>query len=292
MKNLLVTGAAGFLGWHVCRAAAQGAWRVTGVLHERAFEADYLRLVKADLTDYQQQRALMDACSPDAVIHTAAISRTDLCQKNPETCRRINIDAAVNCAGLCAERKAAFVFTSSDQVFDGRQGPYAEDAPLNPINAYGAMKAEAEQEIRRVCPAAIICRMPLLFGDASPGSDSVLQRTIAALRDGRTQTLFTDEFRTPASALSATDGLLIALNRGHGIVHLGGVQRLSRYEFGLLMAQWANVNTKLIHPARQADSPMARYRPADVSLDSSLAHKLGYNPRPVKEEFARLRKIP
>jgi dTDP-4-dehydrorhamnose reductase len=265
---------------------------VVGAVHRRRDVAPGCRAIAADLTDFAQLRRLLARCSPDAVIHTAAISSTTICEQSPAACRRINVEASVNLAGLCAERGARFVFTSSDQVFDGAGSWYREEDPVNPINAYGEQKARAEEEIHRVNPAAVVCRMPLLYGLAPPGAASVWQRTVAALRAGEAQRLFVDEFRTPLDAISAARGLLIALSAGEPVLHLGGAERLSRFDLGVRFARRAGVDPRLIEPVSRADSPMARTRPADVSLDGSLARGLGFAPARMEDALSRLEAPP
>ena len=77
---------------------------------------------------------------PDAVIHLAAASDPNYCQTHPEETFKINVTASSNIAGLCSDLKAACVFTSSDQVFDGKSPPYKENDDTNPLNIYGQQK--------------------------------------------------------------------------------------------------------------------------------------------------------
>ena len=76
-------------------------------------------------------------------------------------------------------------------------------------------------------------------------------------------------------------GLLLALNHPGTLLHLGGPERLSRYEFGLRVAEVFGLDAQLIQPCRQADVAMAAARPADVSANSQRAVALGYQPRGV-----------
>jgi dTDP-4-dehydrorhamnose reductase len=66
-----------------------------------------------------------------------------------------------------------------------------------------------------------------------------------------------------------------------GIVHLGGPQRLSRYDFGLQMAEAFNFSPTVLRPCSQASVAHPAPRPADVSLHSEKAFQLGYAPRAV-----------
>lgn len=288
MKKLLVTGASGFLGWNLCHVA-QETWQVYGTYFTHSVTSGDVKLYKIDLTDYTALEKFFTAIQPDAVIHLAAASKPNFCQKNPEVSYKINVTASMYLAQLCAKRNIPFIFTSSDLVFDGQNPFYKESDPVSPICVYGEHKVIAEQKIQKNYPVAAICRMPLMFGLPSPVATSFIQSFIQTLKAGQELNLFVDEFRTPVSATTAAKGLLLALEKQvKGILHLGGKERISRYEFGLLLAKLFNFNQDLIVPGRQQDVVMAAPRSPDTSLDSSKAWQLGYQPLSLKEELVSI----
>ena len=288
MKQLLVTGASGFLGWNLCHYA-QTNWKVYGTYFSHQVKVPGATLYQTDLRDLAALKCLFNHVNPDAVIHTAAASKPNFCQTNPEESYAINVGAAVNIARLCSERGISCAFTSTDLVFDGQNAPYVETDPVCPINYYGEHKAIAEQKMSEIYPAIALCRMPLMFGAPSPVSSSMIQGMISNLKAGKEINLFVDEFRTPASARTASQGLLLAIEqRVGGILHLGGKERVSRYEFGLLLANLIQLPTDSIEPGKQADVNMAAPRSPDTSLDSSKAFALGYKPLFLREELIEL----
>ncbi|MBD1997642.1 NAD(P)-dependent oxidoreductase [Leptolyngbya sp. FACHB-541] len=287
MKKLLITGASGFLGWHLCQLA-QTNWQVYGTYHRRSVEIPGVTLLPVDLTDFQALQRLFQQLQPDAVIHTAAASSPNFCQTHPEISHAINVSASCNLAGLSADAEIPCVFTSSDMVFDGRNAPYRESDPVCPVNHYGEQKVAAEVGMLARYPKAAVCRMPLMFG-AAPFAQSFIQPFIEKLRSGEELNLFIDEFRTPISGTAAAHGLLLALEKVHGYIHLGGKERMSRYEFGCLMVKVLELSMAKVSACRQADVKMAAPRPADLSMDSSLAFKLGFNPASVEAELQALK---
>lgn len=228
---------------------------------------------------------------PDAIIHTAAQSQPNFCQNYPEESYKINVTASLNIAALCSDWEIPCVFTSTDLVFDGLNPPYKETDAVSPVNNYGEQKVKAEQGMWERYPKTAICRMPLMFGRATPHSASFMQPFIKTLQEGKTLSLFTDEYRTPVSATTAAKGLLLAVEKVQGILHLGGRERLSRYQFGLLMAEAFGLPSARIEPCLQLDVPMAAHRPADVSLDSDKAFALGYQPQSIREELSWLDEV-
>jgi dTDP-4-dehydrorhamnose reductase len=289
MKKLLITGASGFLGWHLCQFAQQ-TWQVYGTSHQRSVHIPGVTLLPIDLTDFQAVKQLFQQLQPDAVIHLAASSSPNFCQVHPEASRLINVSASCNLAGLSADAGIPCAFTSTEMVFDGLNPPYRESDPVCPVNHYGEQKVAAEVGMLERYPQTAICRMPLMFG-AAPFASSFIQPFLEKMRSGQELNLFVDEFRTPISGTSAAHGLLLALEQVKGYIHLGGKERLSRYEFGCLMVEVLNLVDAKLTACRQADVKMAAPRPPDLSLDSSLAFSLGFNPGSIKEELYALRGI-
>ncbi|MGO9018261.1 MAG: SDR family oxidoreductase [Syntrophobacteraceae bacterium] len=287
MGKLLVTGASGFLGWNLCRMA-RGQWDVYGLARRNENQPRGVELRRADLTRFKDIKENLREIRPDALIHAAAESSPNFCQLNPAASHRINVEATFNLASLCADLGIPFVFISSDLVFNGLKPPYSEDDPVRPVCIYGEQKAEAERAVLERYPRALVCRIALMFGDAGQGAASFIQPLINDMKNGRHINLFMDEYRTPVSAANAAQGILLALSKTNGIVHIGGLERISRFEFGKLLRDVAGVPNAKLNACTRQSIQMAAPRPADVSLDSTRAVALGFEPGPLREELERL----
>jgi dTDP-4-dehydrorhamnose reductase len=288
MTRLLVTGASGLLGWNLCHSPDRG-WEVYGTYSTHRVSIPGVNLLKVDLTDPGAVEALFEEIRPDAVVHTAAVSDADYCQSHGAECSRINVDAAVHLASLCRHRSVPCIFTSSDLVFNGLDAPYREQDPPSPVSTYGEQKVMAETGILEAYPEALVCRMPLMFGLPGPGSKSFLLPMLGAMRAGRTLRLFVDEYRTPLSAGAAAQGLLLVLGRAGGILHLGGPERISRFDFAGRVAEIFDLNNACLIPCRQKDVVMSAPRPPDVSLESSKAYAMGFSPPPLAKQIQEIR---
>ncbi len=290
MKNkLLITGASGFLGWNLCRIARE-KWQVYGTYFANFLEIPDVKLVKVDLKDIGETKQLFQNIRPHAVIHTAAQSSPNFCQTHPEESYQINVGASMTIAALCADYNIPCVFTSTDLVFNGLNPPYKETDPVSPVSYYGEQKVLAEVGMLERYPKTAVCRMPLMFGIAAPKSNSFIQPFIKSMREGKELNLFRDEFRTPVSANTAAKGLLLAtLEKVEGILNIGGKERISRYDFGCLMAEVLELPKDQIKSCLQEDVKMPAPRPKDLHLDSSKAFNLGYQPLSLGEELMALR---
>lgn len=289
MKRLLVTGASGFLGWNVCAEALRRGWRVCGTVHSHPVAAAGVEMTPVDLRNTAAVGGLVETYRPDAVIHLAAVSQPNVCEREPRASREVNVTATQAIAGVCATAGISLVFSSSDLVFDGTRAPYREGDAVSPVSEYGRQKVAAEQVLRESAGTAVVCRMPLMYGDPGPVATSFIQPWIAALRRGDELRLFVDEYRTPVSGRDAARGLLLAVEHPGPLYHLGGGERISRYEFGQRLAAAFGLDAGLIRPTKQAEVSLAAPRPPDVSLDSTKARdELGYSPASIEHELAFL----
>ncbi len=284
MNKLLVTGVSGFLGPHICRAALE-SWSVYGTVCANNAEIAGVNIARIDLTNYAELKKLFADVGPDAVVHAAAISQANICQNERSISGKTNVDASINIAKLCADLAIPCVFTSTDLVFDGENAPYNENSPVNPINIYGEQKAMAEAGMAAACPDLAICRLALMFGKGTPASGSFLQHMIKAAQNGDELGLFVDEFRTPVNVNIAVKGILLSLEKPNGIAHLGGLDRISRYDFGKLLMKTMGRDSSNIKPLRLNESKMPAPRPRDVSFDISKAMSMGIKPLPIAEEL-------
>ncbi len=301
MDTLLITGVSGMLGWTLAACAAE-RFRVVGTYREHGVELPGEHAtIAVDINDADSLRDGLEFARPAAVVHLAAMTDPNACQRWPKLSKRVNMNASICLAEMCWRRGIPLVYASTDLVFCGDDGPYAEEDRTSPINVYGVHKVAAERGIRVVHRRSAVCRLPLMFGEASAASlaspgvgGTFLQGWVAKLRAGETLKLFTDEYRTPASARDVSRGLLLAVEallsgEKAMTLHLGGPERVSRYEFGQMMCAAYGLNATLIEPCLQRDVQMAAPRALDVSLTSERAREMGYDPKPIMDELRAIR---
>jgi len=283
MKKLLVTGISGFLGWHIAHHN-QTDWQVQGVYQNNKPNYPNIPIKPLNLTDNQSVINYLKQYQPDAILHLAANSNPNNCEQNPIS-NNINVKSTIHLAKWCAKQNIPFIFTSTDLVFDGKNAPYAETDEPNPIMIYGKQKLEAEQEVLKIYPQATVARMPLMYSMPSNGK-GFMNAWVKNLKEGKNIYCFTDEYRTAASGSDAAQGLFLLLEKkANGIFHLGGKERLSRFEFATQMATHFGLDKSLILPSLQKDVQMPAKRPADVSLNNNKAITIGYNPKNLIENF-------
>lgn len=246
-----ITGAAGLIGNYLLQTAPTH-WRARGLTRE-----------VVDLLDHQAVRELFAGEKPSLVIHCAAISKNPVCDADPALARRVNTDATVALAELCAD--IPFIFMSTDLVFDGKQGWYLESDSPNPLGVYPETKVRAEEAVLRN-PRHTVIRTSLNAGRSLAGNRSFNEEMRSAFAAGRELNLFVDEFRCPIPAETTARALWeLADKKAAGIFHLCGTERLSRFEIGqLVAARYPDLYPKL-NPGSLRD-----YKGSPRSPDTSM----------------------
>ncbi len=249
-----VTGAGGLIGnclVHAARTVAPG-WEARG-----------LTRAELELTDERAVRAAFDHDRPSLIIHCAAMSRSPDCQADPALARRVNVDATVFMARLAAG--IPFVFFSTDLVLDGREGNYVETAAVNPLSVYAETKAMAERAVLSN-PGHTVVRTSLNGGTSPSGDRGFNEEIRRAFKAGRTLRLFTDEFRCPIPAeVTARAVWELVTSDRHGLYHLAGAERLSRYQIGELLARRWPAHMPKVEPVT-----LQKYSGAPLYPDTSL----------------------
>jgi dTDP-4-dehydrorhamnose reductase len=253
-SHAIITGAAGLIGQYLLNAAPRWApdWDVRGVTR-----ADL------DLTDYVTVERTWQSIKPCAVIHCAALSRTKDCEENPEAARRINVEATAHLAQQSQD--IPFIFLSSGEVFDGKTGWYVETDEPNPINVYGKTKLEAERVVLQN-PRHTVVRIVLTAGTSQNGDRSFVEYMCRTAKAGKDVPLYADEFRCPVPACVIARAIWELVDRKQpGLYHLGGSERLSRWEIGETLLPWCP-ELKGYLKKGSARSHVGSPRPADLSL--------------------------
>lgn len=280
---MLVTGAGGRLGG---RLAVLLASRFRVALGVRTSPAPAgLFHIGLDVADPASVAAALLATRCSAVVHCAALADADACERDPEAAARSNTEACRVLAAECSARGVRLVALSTDLVLSGERPYWAEDDPAVPGSVYGRTKRSGEQVVLEADPSFAVARVALVTGRTHGRHPSASEAIAWALADGLPLRLFTDQYRTPVDPESVADALTALLSGGPGgLYHLGGPERLSRFELGLRVAAVLGLDPRRIQPVRQADLTFEAPRPADVSLDSRRARdRLGWRPRDVDE---------
>ncbi|RKY56259.1 MAG: hypothetical protein DRP89_01725 [Candidatus Neomarinimicrobiota bacterium] len=295
MTKIFITGASGFLGGHLTKLSAE-KYNTVGAYHSYKFDIPNVKSVYSDLSKPKLLVELFNSYKPDIIIHNAAYPNPDKCEENPDLAFKINTESTGAIAKWAERNNRRLIFISTDMVFDGRKGNYSEEDPVGPLSTYAKTKVEAEKLVLDKCKNAVVCRIALMYGRGvfprQYGSEW-LERVLKEKYSSKIEEpilLFSDQYRSMISVNNSARAIMeVALTDYCGILHLGGSERINRYEFGEKLCDALGLPQSLIretkyddltfrrliqkNPAGKAFGRLGRNtpRPKDVSLNISRA---------------------
>jgi dTDP-4-dehydrorhamnose reductase len=211
--------------------------------------------------------ALLRRVEPRWVIHTAAMTDVDGCERQPEAAWQANVLGAAAVAQACRAVGAHLVHLSTEYVFDGQTGPYGEDDPPHPISVYGRTKLESERRVLDSCPTATVARTTVLYGYAPNVRANFVTWLIDQLRSGSPVRVVDDQIGSPTLADNLAEMCVaLATAEASGIYNTVGADRLDRYQLALLVAEVFQLDSSHVQPVSTASLAQAAPRPLQAGL--------------------------
>lgn len=270
--RMLLTGGTGLLALNWA-CALRNKWDVILATHLHEANLGGVVSCQVDLEDTAQLGHQLDHLSLDLIVHTVGLTNVGRCEEDRELARHVNAEIARNVAHASAIRNIGFIHISTDHLFAGTSSFYSEISPPQPLNEYGRSKLLAEEMVAEVCPQALILRTNF-FGWGYARRQSFSDWIIYSLRSGKTLSLFDDVYFTPIHidtlALAAHD--LVAAG-ATGIFNLVGDERISKYDFGLQLAECFSLPKELIQRSQVGQANLSANRPRDMSLNNIKARQ-------------------
>jgi dTDP-4-dehydrorhamnose reductase len=292
LKTILVTGSNGLLGQKLIHLlASQKEFRLVAtargqnrVLLDKPFE-----FASMDITNPEQIQEVFTRYQPHLLIHTAAMTQVDDCEKDHENCLLQNVKAVQYLAQAAEKYNTFFIHLSTDFIFDGTAGPYDEEAQPNPISFYGNSKWEAEKILQSSSLQWAIARTVLVYGIAQDMSRSnIILWVKKSLEEGKKIKVVDDQWRTPTLAEDLAKGcFLIAQKQATGIFNISGKDLLTPYQMALATADFFGLDKTLIERADSTTFTQPARRPPRTGFVIEKARKiLGYEPHSFQEGLA------
>jgi len=280
--RILITGASGLLGLNLALELC-GEHTVFGTVNQHPLHTDAFTVLQADLLTPGALESLFEQARPEWVIHCAALANLEACEADPALASQLNTELPRRLAQHCRETRrdvtrggARLVHISTDAVFDGSRGNYTETDEPNPLGVYARTKLEAESAVAEADPNAIIARVNL-FGWSMGGRRSLAEFFFNNLSAGKQVMGFSDVIFCPLLANDIARILVHMLELElSGVYHTVGGECLSKYEFGVRLAQRFGLDAGLITPTSVQQGGLNAARAPNLSLRTEkLAAALG-----------------
>ncbi len=281
--KILVTGASGLVGFEISEQLSVSGHDVVAAYFQHSAGS---KSVKLDIGDEDSMRSTLEQHKPDWVIHCAALTNVDECEKNPEKAFEMNGNASGRLARIVKKQKAKIAYISTSFVFGGAQEktskksadaslPLKEDATPAPINEYGKSKLEGEKQIIASGARHLILRIDQPYGWAMPWQKSNMvtwtldkfaaKEPFSIVYDWYNQPVYLGNFAPVCARLIEKDA--------QGIFHCAGGERISRYDWAQRIGRTFGCDLRLLTKSTSATLNLPAKRP-DVLLDNSKAEKL------------------
>jgi len=263
-RRSLVVGASGQVGHHI--ALALGAGRAICAVRKAA-TPDEFSMDLANLTEPSLELLRMVRESQlDAVYCAGAMTHVDRCESAPEEAMRVNSRGPAALAAAAAEGNLPFVFFSSDYVFDGKNGPYTEDAAPNPLSVYGRSKLAGESEVRKAHPGALIIRTTVVYG-SDPARKNFLYSLRRACMEDKPFRAPVDQISTPTYNRDLAEAAIRLVRAGQsGVFNVSGPDQLTRYEFAKIAIRAMGLSDSNLEPVETAELHQPAPRPLNGGL--------------------------
>jgi dTDP-4-dehydrorhamnose reductase len=288
--RILVTGGSGFLGYSLCKFLS-GRHEVFATYCTNPVTVPGCTFIHTDITDKQLISEAINRISPTIIIHAAAVSSPDACERNPAMASSVNVTGTQNIVHAAEKTGASLVYVSTDLVYDGEKGNYAEHDIPSPLSIYGKTKREAEKICLSASTNVLVVRITLQYGWGNRNTRSFSDWLFGNLQSGKESPLFTDQYRSPAYVFDTAQGLEMAALYGptHQIYHLSGPDRIDRYSFGVVFASTFGYPDILLKKSFMSDVEAFAPRPVDVSLNGQkFLHDFNFQPGNIHDGLAAM----
>jgi dTDP-4-dehydrorhamnose reductase len=282
----LVIGASGLAGQSLIRTLRLRSKNVVGTFASRPRNG----LRPLDFTDAGQIRECFTALQPKTIYLAAALTHVDYCEECPEDAQRRNVDAPKRIAQEAARLGAKLVFYSTEYVFDGKTGPYDEEAEPSPLSVYGKTKLAAERAIGEICADSLIIRTTVLYGWDQESINFAMQ-IYARVKAEAEMTIPSDQIGNPTLAdYLAEASVDLVLRKTTGVVNVVGRDLVPRSEFAKALVKTFGGDPGRVIPVTTGSLKQKAARPLRGGLRTEkVTRLLGKEPISLAESLERLR---
>jgi len=278
-NKVLITGSSGMLGKDLAKELLK-SYDVFGV--------DLVgSIYKADITNKQSIAGVIKKVSPDIVIHAAALTDVDGCERDKKRAYRINADGTKNVALASKSVGAVLIYISTDFVFDGnKKRPYHESDKTSPLGIYADSKLMGETAVKKILKKYFILRTSWLYGK---NGKNFVDTIVSKAKEVGSLKVVDDQVGSPTYTVDLARAIRRLLGKafqgagvrvqGSGVYHISNSGSVSWYEYAKTIVNIAKVRAKVL-PISSDELDRPAKRPAMSVLDNSKFRRFtGYKMR-------------
>lgn len=285
--NILITGAAGLLGGNLCYLFKEQGFNVVGTYHQYQVNIPGVKLISAnELPPYPEKL--------DCVIHCAAKTNVDECEKNPQDAYNVNVNLTRNVVDFANRNHILLLHISTDAVYKDTKDIKSEQAPLQPLSVYAKTKLTAEEVVEQNAKQYYIIRTNL-FGFNILDKNSLAEWILKNLSSRQKINGFYDVLFSPL----LVNDLFLALKKlienpvsVNTVLNIGSTNGISKYDFACIIAEKFQLEKNTIAKASIQDFGFIAKRSMNTVMDSSKFQKLfNYSLLPIENSIEHFKSL-
>lgn len=280
--KIVITGTSGLVGsdlWEILKLKNE----VWGVGRKKPDFVPLTQWRTMDIVDADGTSNIIQHINPDCVVHLAAVSNPDECERDPETGYRANALGTRNLALACQRFDTELLYVSTDQVFNGKKKtPYTEIDSPGPVNHYGRSKLWGEHFVQSLLRRYYIVRTALVFGASRP---TFIDRVVKCALSNENVTTALDLVNSPTYSKDLSSAIAFLIEkRIYGTYHIANEGFCTRYELAKFIAENMGRKTGFIRKGTQKNLKLPAIRPGFTPLENFVWNLNGFpRMRPWKE---------
>jgi dTDP-4-dehydrorhamnose reductase len=288
-SSIFISGGTGLLAVNWFYAKRNEYSFFLGLNQRKIYPKGKVELIQQDFVSEAAIFNQLQKLNPSVVIHTAGLTSVEKCEENPDLAYLINVELSRIIAKATKQLGIPLVHISTDHLFEGNASMISEEESIHAINVYGQTKALAEKAVLQFNPDSLLIRTNF-YGWGTTYRKSFSDQIIQSLQNHQRITLFDDVHYTPILAdilIQVVHDLLD--KKAKGIFHVVGDDRISKYEFGVMIAEEFGLDKSLIIKSTIHAQTNLVKRPLDMSLSNrKVCDFLGRNLGTVRQHIAIL----
>lgn len=280
-NQVIITGASGLLGSQLARTFKDKKYEVLAVFNQKPeLMTSGMEMVKCDISSRDEVMSLKNRIKASSlIIHCAAITDVDLCEKDKSLCSSVNIEGTKNICELAKKTKSKLIYISTSSVFDGKAGNYKETNKPNPVNYYNFSKVEGEKAVLKYEKGIAIRMIHLGLHLANRKPASFFEWLVDSFKNNRDINLFNDVRVNPLSVSTMARLILkVPAVMDRGLIHLGSRNVVSKADIGReVMKFFPKYSGKVNFISIDDNKQKFTSRPKEMWLNVDKALSLGFD---------------
>ncbi|WP_417454774.1 SDR family oxidoreductase [Kiloniella sp.] len=270
----LITGASGLLGSQICYHLSMNNINAIGVVNHHSMPFKGITTIQCDITDDAEILQLLENAQPKKIIHCAALTNVDECERNIDLATKLHVTAPDIMARWASINACKMVYISTDHLWDGSKKHVQEHEQPQPLNAYAMTKYLGEKQVLSSNPNTLVARTNF-YGKGLEWRTSFSDWILSALQGAETVYGYTDVFFSPLHRTHLINILMdLVAHDGKGIYHVASAERISKYNFIKKVAIKFGLPDVRLEGIKSSNIQSQTLRPKDMSLSSEKTSKL------------------